>query len=82
MDEFRHMRCPECGRVASVASWCRRPICVHAWEGSAPTPEVWDGDDVDGDGRAIERSPNEKMRAPGAGTWAEMVAVELMAGLS
>lgn len=72
---MRHLRCPECGRVASVPEWCARPICVHAWDNN--TPEVWDGDDRDGEGRPIEWSPNEKFRTPGPDTWAEMVPVEV-----
>lgn len=64
------MRCPSCGRVSSVAPWYTRPICVHAWDSG--TPEIWDGDDTDGDGRAIEQSPNEDWRTPGPRTWTEM----------
>jgi hypothetical protein len=67
----RILRCPECGRVASVPDYCARPICVHADEPYAP--EVWDGDDENG--RPIEQSPNEEWRTPGPSTWAEMVPV-------
>lgn len=67
------MMCPRCGRVASVPGWCSRPICVHAWNGSSP--EVWDGDDVDGEGRRVEDSPEESFRSPGPTTWSEMVPV-------
>jgi hypothetical protein len=63
--------CPECGRVASVPEWCSRPICVHAWDGNAP--EIWDGDDTDGNGRAIEQAPHEPGRTPGPDTWTAMV---------
>lgn len=73
--EARVMRCPECGRVASVPEWCARPVCVHAWDGC--TPEVWDGDNTNGEGRHIEQSPNEEFRSPGPGTWAEMVALDI-----
>lgn len=66
--ESRVMRCPECGRVASVPEWCKRPICVHAWNGYAP--EIWDGDEH---GDRIEDSPNVDYRTPGPSTWAEMV---------
>jgi len=66
----RIMRCPDCGRVASVSPWCKRPICVHAWDGC--TPEVWDGDDTNGEGRPIEWSPNEEYRVPGPQTWTAM----------
>lgn len=72
----RVVRCPECGRVASVPEWCSRPICVHAWDGN--TPEVWDGDDSNGEGRPIEQSPNEKYRTPGPDTWTEMVPVAIL----
>ena len=68
---MRHMRCPECGRIASVPDRCKRPICVHAWTGSAP--EIWDGDDTNGEGRTVEQSPNEPFRSPGPKTWAAMV---------
>jgi hypothetical protein len=67
---FRTMRCPTCKRVASVPDWCSRPICLHSWAGSN-TPEIWDGDDVDGEGRSIEESPNEEYRTPGK-HWSEM----------
>jgi hypothetical protein len=69
------MRCPECGRVASVPGWCARPICVHAWEGCSP--EIWDGDDPHGRGRPIEASDTEAYRVPGPHTWAAMVEIEL-----
>lgn len=72
----RIMRCPECGRVSSVAEWVARPICVHAWEGGG-TPEIWDGNDANGEGRPIEWSPNEKYRTPGPDTWSEMVPTRL-----
>lgn len=71
MNDGKVYRCPECGRVASVAPWVARPICVHSW--SDGTPEVWDGDDDNGEGRAIEQAPNEKFRTPGPDTWTEMV---------
>lgn len=64
----RILRCPSCGRVTSVPDWCKRPICVHAWDGY--TPEVWDGDE---EGGRIEDVPNEDFRAPGPRTWTEMV---------
>lgn len=67
----RVYECPECGRVASVPEWVARPVCVHAWCSS--TPEVWDGDDADGEGRLIELSPHEPFRTPGPNTWTEMV---------
>lgn len=71
-DTARVLRCPECGRVASVPEWCARPICVHAWSDCAP--EIWDGDDCGVEpGRKIEESPNEDYRTPGPDTWAEMV---------
>lgn len=63
--------CPECGRVASVPEWCKRPICVHAWDGCAP--EIWDGDDTDGEGHPVEQSPTEAWRTPGPRTWTAMV---------
>jgi hypothetical protein len=69
----RIMGCPECGRVASVPDWCARPICVHAWVDSAP--EVWDGDDTNGEGRPIERAPHEPYRTPGPNTWTAMQPV-------
>ena len=64
--------CPQCGRIASVVEDCKRPICLHAWEGNVP--EVWDGDNTNGLGRKIEESPNEKMRGPGPTTWAQMLS--------
>lgn len=70
---FRVMMCMECMRVASVPDWLERPICMHAWDGN--TPEVWDGNDADGEGRHIEQSPNEKMREPGPRTWSEMIVL-------
>lgn len=73
-EPIRTLRCPRCGRVASVAPWCARPICVHAWENVAP--EIWDGDDSDGNGSKIEDSPNEAYRTPGD-TWEEMLPVEI-----
>jgi hypothetical protein len=54
-----------------VPEWCARPICVHAWDGNAP--EIWDGDDDDGQGRPIEHAPNEDYRTPGPDTWTAMV---------
>lgn len=72
---MRHLRCPECGRIASVPEWCSRPICVHAWAGCAP--EIWDGDDRDGEGHPIEWSPNEAFRSSGPETWTAMVPVEI-----
>lgn len=72
-EAMRHMRCPECGRVASVAEWCSRPICVHAWVSNVP--EVWDGDNVEGEGGPIEQSPSEAYRSPGPRTWMAMVVV-------
>jgi hypothetical protein len=69
---IRHMRCPECGRVSSVPEWVARPICVHAWLDCGP--EIWNGDDSDGDGHSIEVSASEKWREPGPGTWTEMEA--------
>lgn len=77
MDTYR---CGECGRVSSVAEWVKRPICVHAWD--AGSPEIWDGDDVDGEGRTIEQSPNEDYRVPGATTWIEMTRVYVVAEVS
>lgn len=68
------MLCPECGRIASVAGWCKRAICVHAWAGCAP--EVWDGDDTDGEGRRVEESLNPTFRLPSSDTWTAMVALE------
>lgn len=68
---MKTLKCPECDRVASVPEWCSRPICVHAWDGLSP--EIWDGDDRDGEGHPIEWAPNEKYRVPGPDTWAEMV---------
>lgn len=68
---MRTLVCPECGRVSSVSPWCARPICVHAWMDAGV--EIWDADNVDGDGRSIECSPNESYRTPGPYTWAEMV---------
>lgn len=65
------MRCPECGRVASVAPWVKRPICLHTF--AANVPEVWDGDDHDGEGHPIEWAPNPVYRKPGPRTWTEMV---------
>lgn len=73
----RVFMCPLCGRVSSVAEYCTRPICVHSWEGNAGCPEVWDGDNVDGEGRGIEQSPQESFRSPGPHTWAEMVPAAL-----
>lgn len=70
-EEKRLYRCPECGAVASVAPWCKRPICVHSWDYNKP--EIWDGDDVDGNGRSIEESPNRTWRTPGLKTWTEML---------
>lgn len=70
MSEMRTFRCPLCGRISSVAEGIARPICVHAWDGG--TPEIWDGDDTDGEGRTIEESPNKDYRTPGPNTWAEM----------
>jgi hypothetical protein len=72
-DGGRRMECPECGRVATVPPWCKRPICVHDWTGNAP--EIWDGDDVDGRGGyyPIEASQNADWRTPGPNTWALMV---------
>jgi len=67
-DAGRVVRCPECGRVSSVASWIKRPICVHGWENG--TPEIWDGDQ---EGHKIEDSPNPVWRTPGPETWTEMV---------
>lgn len=67
----RVVRCPSCGRVASVPEWCARPICVHAWDGYAP--EVWDGDDHDG--RRVEDSPYEPFRTAGPNTWMTMLPV-------
>lgn len=64
------MRCPECGRVASVPEWCKRPICVHAWDGCGP--EIWDGDDSGADGGPVETSPNKEWRSPGPATWTAM----------
>lgn len=61
----RVMRCPECGRIASVAEWIGRPLCVHSWESG--TPEIWDGDDP-----PIENAVNEAWRSPGPNTWTEM----------
>lgn len=72
----RQMECPECGRVSSVAPWLTRPICVHSW--ASGVPEIWDGDDVNGEGRPIECSPNENYRVPGPDTWAVMVPVEVV----
>jgi hypothetical protein len=74
---MRHMVCPECGRIASVAEWCARPICVHAWDSYAP--EIWDGDDSGSDGRPIEWSPNEEWRTPGPDTWAAMIDLRSLA---
>jgi hypothetical protein len=68
----RVMRCPDCGLVSSVAPWCVRPICVHAWDGM--TPEIWDGDSANHDGSPIEQAPNVGMRTPGPKTWTEMEA--------
>ena len=65
--------CQECNRIASVPDWCSRPICVHAWENC--TPEIWDGDDVDGEGRLIEESPEPRFRTPGPHSWTEMANV-------
>jgi hypothetical protein len=73
-------QCPECKRVASVPEWCARPICVHAWDGN--TPEVWNGDDTDGEGRPIEWSPNERYRDPGPETWSGMERVYLTEPIS
>lgn len=67
-DAFRVLCCPECGRVASVPERCKRPICVHSWDGY--TPEIWD---ADAEGDRIEDSPNERYRTPGPDTWTEMV---------
>ena len=67
----RVMICPDCGRVASVAPWCARPICVHSWDGC--TPEIWDGNESTSDGLPIERAPNEEMRTPGPSTWTTML---------
>jgi hypothetical protein len=68
--EPRTMRCPECRRVASVPSWCTRPICVHAWGGCAP--EIWNRDDPD---VKLEQSPDPHWREPGPETWVTMVEV-------
>lgn len=68
---MRTLRCPDCGRVASVPEWCQRPVCVHAWDGMAP--EIWDGNDTNGEGRRLEDSPNPGFREPGPTTWSEMV---------
>lgn len=76
---MRTLECPECQRVASVAPWVARPICVHAWGSKAP--EVWDGDDVDGSGRRIEESPERRWRSPGPATWAEMVPLRSPEGV-
>lgn len=70
--EHRIMRCPECGRVSSVAPWIARPICVHSWD--AGIPEIWDGDETSSGG-PIEFSRNEEWRTPGPKTWTEMVPV-------
>ena len=72
-ERHRTMKCPECGRIASVPDRCNRPICVHVWEGYVP--EIWDGDDLSGDGRTIEESPNPDYRKPGPDTWTAMVEV-------
>lgn len=77
LPEFRTMQCPECHRVSSVAPWCGRPICVHSWEGNAGHPEIWDGDNADGEGRRIEDSPHEPFRTPGPKTWTEMFEVRV-----
>lgn len=37
--------------------------------------EIWDGNDVDGDNRPIEWSPNEEFRIPGPDTWTEMIEI-------
>lgn len=63
--------CPKCGRMTSVPEWCTRPICVHAWDGN--TPEIWDGDNTDGEGRTIEESLDKTFRVPGTDTWAQMI---------
>lgn len=65
---MKHWRCPECGRVSSVAEYVSRPICVHSWDSG--TPEIWDGDDVEG--TPIEQSPNPEWRTPGPKTWTAM----------
>lgn len=72
VDPARVFICPQCGRIASVA-WAERPICMHSNDGIAGTPEIWDGNNTDGNGRKIEESPNEKFRVSGAGTWAQMI---------
>lgn len=76
---MRTLECPECHRVASVADHCKRPICVH--NGASNGPEIWDGDDVDGEGRRIEDSPEPRWRTPGPTTWAEMVPVSSSDGV-
>jgi hypothetical protein len=64
-DTIRVMCCPLCHRVASVAPWVKRPICVHSWQGGVP--EIWDGDDP-----PIEQARNIEFRTPGPTTWSEM----------
>lgn len=64
----RIMRCPECRRVASIAPWVTRPICVHAWADTVP--EVWDGDDAYNG--SIESAANLDWRTPGPETWTAM----------
>jgi hypothetical protein len=73
---MRHMRCPDCGRVASVPDWCSRPICVHTWTGCAP--EIWDADDTGANGGPIELAPNEEYRSPGK-WWAHMEPFDIAA---
>lgn len=72
--EGRILMCPECERVASIGDgYNARPICVHSDAGGGGAPEIWDGDDVDGEGRTIEMSPAEVYRTPGPNSWSEMV---------
>jgi hypothetical protein len=61
----RVVRCPDCGRVTSVPEWCKKPVCVHDWEGN--TPEVWD-DAADPMSESVEPS----WRQPGE-HWSYMV---------
>jgi len=69
------MRCPECGRIASVHDDCERPICIHAWDNWVP--EIWDANNCGGDGwESIEESPNPLYRVPGPLTWTAMVPLD------
>lgn len=69
--EQRVMVCLSCGRVASVPAGLDRPICLHSWE--VVSPEVWDGNNTDGEGRRIEEGG---MPNPGPATWNNMVELK------